>query len=148
MTGDMALVLGKQGLSALWRGFGWYAYAPASGPTNWTTSAALPVSGSVTASGMLAGPAPYDTAGAWVLLSDGRAATISAPGTASGAAPRWVPLPALPAHAAVLASGPDGAVDALTVSGAAVTVWRLALHATAWSSVQTITVPIQYGSSG
>jgi hypothetical protein len=150
MTGDMALVLGKSGLTAAWRGFGWYAYAPTSStaaPTNWTTSPALPVSGSVTASGMLAGSVPNDTVGAWVLLSDGRAATISAPGTTSGAAPRWVQLPALPAHTSVLASGPDGALDALAVSGATVTVWRLALHATAWSSVQAITAPIQYGSS-
>jgi hypothetical protein len=151
MTGDMDLVLGKSGLSALWRGFGWYAYAPASAtaaPTNLTTSPALPVPGSVIASGMLAGSVPNDTVGAWVLLSDGRAATISAPGTTSGAAPRWVQLPTLPAHTSVLASGPDGAVDALAVSGATVTVWRLALHATAWSQVQAITVPIQYGSSG
>lgn len=150
MTGSMALVLGKSGLTAAWRGFGWYAYAPPSStaaPTNWTTSPALPVSGSVTASGMLAGSVPNYTVGAWVLLSDGRAATISAPGTTSGAARRWVRLPMLPAHTSVLASGPGGALDAFAVSGATVTVWRLALHATAWSSVQAITAPIQYGSS-
>ena len=35
-------------------------------------------------------------------------------------------LPPVPAHTTVLAAGPDGAVDALAVSGATLTVWRLA----------------------
>ena len=50
----------------------------------------------------------------------------------------------------VLAPGPGGAVDALAVGGSQLdklTVWRLAGSATAWSSVQTINVPIQFGSS-
>jgi hypothetical protein len=47
----------------------------------------------------------------------------------------------------VLASGPDGAVDALVPSGATLTVWRLVSGAAAWSKVQAISVPIQYGSS-
>lgn len=148
LTGSMALVLGKSGLSALWRVFGWYAYAPLSGaaPTNWTTSPALPVSGAVAASGMLAGLVPNNLVGAWVLLSDGRAATISA-GPTGGAGPRWVQLPTPPAHTSALASGPDDAIDAFAVSGATVTVWRLASGSAAWSQVQTIAVPIQYGSS-
>ena len=111
LSGAVALVQGKSGLSALWRGSGWYAYTPPSAstpqpaPTNWTASAALPVSGTVTASGTL------PSGGAWVLLPGGRAATIAGPGQ------QWVLLPPAPAHTAVLASGPGGATDALAVSG-------------------------------
>ena len=142
----MALVQGKSGLSALWNGLGWYAYAPLAGPAapssaTWTASAPLPLSGTVTASGTLA------SGGAWVLLSGRRAATVSAPAAASGAKAQWAQLPAVPAGTSVLASGPGGATDALAVSGATVTVWRLAPKAAAWSRVEAISVPVQYGSS-
>jgi hypothetical protein len=163
MTGELKLVLGKSGLSALWPGSGWYAYTPASSPQGismkWTASPALPVTGSVVASGDLAEPGAPTVAGklagsgslngvgAWVLLSGGRAATISPPGPTSNAAPHWVTLPPVPAHTSVLASGPDGAVDALAVSGDTVTVWRLAAGATAWSKAQSMAVPVQLGSS-
>ena len=102
LTGGMALVRGKSGLSALWRGFGWYAYAPlfehaAARPDGLgqvrVAAAAWPA---ITASGTLR------PGGAWVLLSGGRAATISVratPGAAAvaaaaagaGAAPRCSP---------------------------------------------------------
>jgi hypothetical protein len=136
--GGVALVQSASGVSALWHG-GWYAYAPLSGsapaqPAGWTASGPLPVTGTVTASGSL------QAGGAWVLLSGGRAATIATAG-------RWVRLPAVPRGTAVLASGPAGAVDALAVSGSTVTVWRLATAATAWSAVEAISVPIQFGSS-
>jgi hypothetical protein len=132
LTGETALVLGKSGLSALWGG--------STASAAWSASAALPFSGTITASGTLAG------SGAWVLLSGGRAATISAP-AANGAAPQWLLLPPVPAHTRVLASGPGGATEALAVSGATLTVWQLAPNATVWSKVQTINVPIQYGSA-
>jgi hypothetical protein len=145
LTDGMALVQGESGLSALWSGIGWYAYAPLTGTTRpgmpeptaagWSESEPLPTSGAVIASGTLS------LGGAWVLLPGGRAATVSALG------PRWRLLPPVPAHTAVLASGPDGAADALSVSGATLTVWRLAKAAAVWSKVQTIRVPIQYGSS-
>ena len=77
-----------------------------------------------------------------MLLSGGRAATIGGPGQ------QWTLLPPVPAKTTVLAAGPDGATDALAVSGATLTVWRLAPEATAWSKVQAISVPIQVGSSG
>jgi hypothetical protein len=150
LTAGMVLVQGKSGLSALWRGFGWYAYAPLSGtpqpvPTDWSDSAPLPASGSVIASGTL------PLGGAWVLLPGGRAATVDLAGTAGGGAagggPRWTQLPTVPAHTSVLASGPSGAVDALAVSGDTLTVWRLARRATVWSKVEAIDVPIQIGSS-
>jgi hypothetical protein len=146
-TAGTALVEGKAGLAALWLGTGWTGYpgsAPASPPSAsgvLSTSAPLPASGSITAAGTL------PDAGAWVLLAGGRAATVSLPGTAGGT-PQWVPLPRVPAHTSVLASGPDGSVDALAVSGETLTVWRLAPKASAWSKVQAIGVPIQVGSSG
>jgi hypothetical protein len=154
LSGGMALVQGKAGLSAVWLTTGWYAYAPLSSPSTpapggtggagGAASGALPVSGGITASGTL----PFG--GAWVLLPGGRAATIAAvssSGAAATGAPQWLPLPPVPAHTAVLASGPDLATDALAGSGETLTVWRLAPKATAWSKVQTISVPVQVGSS-
>jgi hypothetical protein len=144
LTGAMALVRGKSGLSTLWRGvdFGWYAYAPpspASTPqpaqTNWSASAALPASGQVVASGTLA------LGGGWVLLSGGRAAVIGGPGQ------QWTLLPPVPAKTTVLAAGPDDATDALAVSGDTLTVWRLAPKATVWQKVAAVSVPVQAGSS-
>jgi hypothetical protein len=132
LTGDTALVEGKAGLTALVAG------ALQSAPASWSASAALPVSGPVTASGTLS------TGGAWVLLPGNRAATVS------GAGQQWVLLPPVPAHTTVLASGPAGAVDALTVSGpsgAVLTVWRLLPGGAVWSKVQAINVPVQIGSS-
>ena len=142
MSGGLALVQGKSGLSALWRGFGWYAYAPLStstpqpAPTDWSAPAALPASGQVIASGELA------LGGAWVLLPGGRAATIAGPGQ------QWTLLPPVPGKTTVLAAGPDGATDALAVSGTTLTVWRLAPKATVWQKAEAVSVPIQVGSSG
>jgi hypothetical protein len=140
LTAGTALVQGKAGLTALFGGFGWYAYAPLTGTgqpasAGWNASAALPVSGPVTASGTL------PLGGAWVLLPGGRAATIGGPGQ------QWTLLPPVPAQTTVLAAGPDGATDALAVSGTTLTVWRLAPRATVWSKVEAIGVPIQFGSS-
>ncbi len=141
LSGVMALVQGRSGLSALWRGAGWYAYAPLAGtpqpaPTNWSQSATLPTSGPVIASGTLA------AGGTWVLLPGGRAATIAGPGQ------QWTLLPPAPAKTTVLAAGPDGATDALAVSGTTLTVWRLAPEATVWQKTAAISVPVQVGSSG
>lgn len=143
MSGGLALVRGKSGLSALWRGFGWYAYAPLSSgsapqpaPTGWSAPAALPASGPVIASGMLA------PGGTWVLLAGGRAATIAGPGQ------QWTLLPPVPPDTTVLAAGPDGATDALAARGTTLTVWRLAPKATVWQKTEAISVPVQAGSSG
>lgn len=134
LTDGLALVAGKSGLTALWRGTG----TPAQGA--WAESAPLPASGAITASGTLA---PGE---AWVLLAGGRAATVNLTGATAGE-PQWQLLPAAPAHTSVLASGPGGAVDALAVSGSTLTVWRLVPKATVWTKVETISVPIQVGSS-
>jgi hypothetical protein len=148
LVSGMALMQGKAGLSALWRGFSSAVSvgpapptlppAPASPPTGWMASRALPVSGTISASGMLS------PAAAWVLLSGGRAATV---GLAAAGPARWLLLPAVPAHTSVLAAGPSGAVDALAVSGTTLTVWRLVPKAATWSKVQAISVPVQSGSS-
>jgi hypothetical protein len=84
---------------------------------------------------------------AWLLLSGGRAETVSGPGAA------WQELPTVPpgtmtlapAGTATLASGPGGGYDALAVSGSKLTVWRLTKAA--WVQAQLIKVPIEYGSS-
>ncbi|HVT68578.1 MAG TPA: hypothetical protein VHF26_12565 [Trebonia sp.] len=139
LSGGMALVRGKSGLSAVW---------PASGASGWTASGPLPLpaspQGGISASGTLAG------GGAWVLLPGGRAATVSVTGTSGAPArgtPQWLLLPPVPAHTTVLASGPGGDTDALAVTGDTLAVWRLAPGATVWSEVQTISVPVQVGSS-
>ncbi len=140
LDGDLALVLGKAGLTAF------YLNAPASGPLqsiSVSSSQPLPVSGTIKASGTLGTSTVTDPdgAGAWVLLSGGRAATIGGTGT------QWRQLPTVPAGTQTLASGPDETIDALAVSGTTLTVWQLAAGATAWAKSESIVMPIQYGSS-
>jgi hypothetical protein len=140
-----ALVRAKAGLTALWLG-GWFAYtplAPAALPSSadWSASAALPVTSAVIASGGLAAGTSTSADGAWVLLPGGQAATISGPQQ------QWLLLPPTPAHTSVLASGPGASIDALAVSGATLTVWQLDRGSTIWAKAQTMSVPIQLGSS-
>jgi hypothetical protein len=125
MLPGMALVASGSRLYAVWD--------TASG---WQASASL--AGSVQAAGSLGSD------GAWVLLPGRHAATIAGPGQP------WRSLPVVPDGTSVLAAGPSGSVDALAVSGSQLdklAVWRLAGSAAAWSTVQTIDVPIQFGSS-
>ncbi len=119
--GNVALLLAGDSLLAAW-----------STGTHWTVSAPV-AAGTLRASG-------FGTGGsAWLLLSDGRAETISGPGGS------WQALPAVPPDTATLAPGPGGGYDALAVSGSRLTVWRLTKGA--WAEVQLIKVPIEYGSS-
>ena len=83
-----------------------------------------------------------------VVLSGGRAVSVSGPGAA------WRSLPALPARAR---SAPDGGVtlaaapggfEALTARGGQLSVWALSSDGSAWSRSQVINVAIPYGSSG
>jgi hypothetical protein len=122
--GNVALLLAGDRLLAAW-----------SNGTRWTVSAPVAGvgSGSVRASGFGAGGS------AWLLVSGGRAETISGPGAA------WQALPTVPTGTATLAPGPGSVWDALAVSGSELTVWRLAKGA--WAQVQLIKVPIEYGSS-
>ncbi|HEX2743223.1 MAG TPA: hypothetical protein VHO07_02170 [Streptosporangiaceae bacterium] len=120
--GNVALLLAGHSLLAAW-----------STGTHWTVPAPVAV-GTLRAAG-------FGTGGsAWLLLSGGRAETISGPGGS------WQALPAVPPGTATLAPGPGGAYDALAVSGSKLTVWRLTKGA--WATVQLIKVPIEYGSSG
>jgi hypothetical protein len=119
--GNVALLLAGDSLLAAW-----------SNGTRWTVSAPVAV-GAVRASG-------FGTGGStWLLLSGGRAETVSGPGAA------WQALPTVPTGTATLAPGPGGGYDALAVSGSKLTVWRLTKGA--WAKVQLIKVPIEYGSS-
>jgi hypothetical protein len=119
--GDVALMAaGTDLLAAWWDG------------TRWTVSAPVAAGGGIAASGF--GPG----GSVWVLLGGGRVETIAGPGAS------WGVLPGVPRGTATLAPG-GGGYDALAVSGAVLTVWRLA--GAAWAKVQVITVPIEYGSS-
>lgn len=108
------------------------------GGTHWTLSAPLRLSSATIPS------SAFGVGGAMsVILGGGRAAAISGPGSS------WRSLPALPAGTATLAFGPAGGLDALTVtSGVKLTDWRLAPASSIWAKTGTISVPVQYGSSG
>jgi hypothetical protein len=134
-----ALVQAADGLTALWADDALHSSGASSAA--WTASAALPVTNPVTASGGLAGATATSSGGTWVLLPGGQAATISGPGQ------QWLLLPPTPAHTTVLASGPGTSLDALAVSGSKLTVWQLDHGATVWAKAQTISVPLQLGSS-
>jgi hypothetical protein len=126
LAGDQALLRNASGLRALWDRQG----------KGWTASAPLPVTRTPSSSGWLA------SAGAWVLLPGGTAVVITGPGAS------WRTLPRVPARTSVLASGPGGAIDALASSGSDLTVWRLGPSASSWTRAQSVSVPVQYGSSG
>jgi hypothetical protein len=128
-TGDVALLQAGTGsaasLIAAWTSDG----------VHWTTSSPIGAgAGQVTASGT--GPG----AAAWVLFADGRAYAISGPCTT------WPLLPPPPPGTATLAAGPGSAFEALAAAGGTLTVYRLS-SAGAWDKLQTLAVPIQYGSS-
>jgi hypothetical protein len=131
--GTVALLAGNGLFAAWWTG------------TRWTVSDPLGAgqltAGSVRAAGF--GPG----GSAWLMLGGGRAETIGGPGAS------WAVLPSVPAGTATLAPpgpGPGsaaaaGSYDALAVAGSRLTVWRLGRAA--WTKVQLINVPVQYGSS-
>ena len=78
---------------------------------------------------------------AGVVLGGNRGETISGPGS-------WRPLPALPGGQRVTLALPGGGVtEALAANAGALTVWRLAGDPGTWVKAESITVPIQYGSS-
>lgn len=119
--------------------------------TSWSLSqpyqagSARPLSAAFGSSTSGAGSAGRGSLG--VLLSGGRAASVSGPG-----AP-WRSLPALPPGAS---SGPDGGAtlgavpggfEALTARGRQLSVWALSSGSSAWDRSQVINVAIPYGSS-
>jgi hypothetical protein len=107
------------------------------GGAHWALSQPLPLHGAKLTSASFG---PGGTAA--IVLTGNHAATIT------GTAGTWRPLPVLPAGTATLAPGPAGGWDALAVHRTKLTIWLLAPGARAWATTQTITVPIQFGSSG
>jgi hypothetical protein len=84
-----------------------------------------------------------------VVLSGGRAVSVSGPGAA------WRSLPALPGRAssvpgggATLAGAPGGGFEALSARGSQLSVWALSPGGSGWRRSQVINVAIPYGSSG
>jgi hypothetical protein len=133
-AGNVALLLAGPDLFAAWT---------SDGGAHWTVSPPLAVG----AAGVYS--AAFGSGGAvGVLLSSGKTATVGGPGSS------WRSLPAAPPDTAVLAFPPAAApaakaaqVEALAAKGTKLTVWQLDPSAGTWASVQTITVPVQYGSS-
>jgi hypothetical protein len=77
-----------------------------------------------------------------VTTTAGRAEIIDGPGGT------WRPTPALPSGETVIVALPaDGRVDALAATGGTLAVWQLTRTGLAWTKIQLIKVPIQYGSS-
>jgi hypothetical protein len=102
--------------------------------TNWTTSPPVATGGHAVAAASLG---PGQTAA--VITADSRGALL--------ARGKWQLLPALPPATVALVPGADG-TDALAVERATLTVWHLASGQGSWIRAQTLSVPIQYGSSG
>jgi hypothetical protein len=103
--------------------------------TSWTTSPPLATGGHAVAATSLG---PGETAA--VITAGGHGALLS-----QG---HWQLLPALPPGTVALAPSADGTTDALAVHRATLTVWHLASQQGSWTRAQTLSVPIQYGSSG
>jgi hypothetical protein len=70
-----------------------------------------------------------------------RAAIIAGPGTA------WRQLSNMPQGTQTIAVGTDGHLEALAVNDTKLIVWQLGMGKLSWSKVQSITVPIVFGSS-
>ena len=134
-AGNVALLLAGPDLFAAWT---------SDGGARWTVSPPLPTGAAGVSS------AAFGSGGAvGLLLSSGKTATADGPGSP------WQSLPTAPPDTALLAFIPSaahaakaGQVEALAAKGTRLTVWQLDAPAGTWTSVQTIIVPIQYGSSG
>ncbi len=103
---------------------------------HWALSPPLKLNGAQVAS------ASFGPGGAAAILTSGnRGQAIAGPGAV------WRSLPPLPPGTATLVPDTGGGFDALAVHATKLVVWHLAAGSAAWSTAQTITVPIQYGSS-
>jgi hypothetical protein len=83
-----------------------------------------------------------------LVLPGSPAASAASGATIGWLAAGWRSLPSLPGGTATLAAGPGGQPQALAVSGVAFTAWQLAGGSSRWTPMQTIHVPVPYGSSG
>ncbi len=107
------------------------------GGSHWALSPPLRLNGAQLTSASFG---PGDAAA--IVTNGNRGQAITGPGAA------WRSLPPLPPGTATLAPDPGGGFDALAVHSTKLTVWHLAARSPAWDTTQTITVPIQFGSSG
>jgi hypothetical protein len=104
--------------------------------TTWTTSPPLRLHGTAPAS------ASFGPGGTIGVITASGAGDLITSGDGS-----WHALPALPARTTTLALQPGGAVEALAVRAAELTIWGLPSGSSTWTADQVINVPIQYGSS-
>ncbi len=123
------------------------AWSGPTGTNGWTVSPVLRVSiASLVSQSLWPG-------GAGLVLAGSRGETIAGPGAG------WHQLAALPARTATLALGPAGQLEALAGHGGTLTTWQLGSGSgvtpadagsgpASWNALQTIKVPIPYGSSG
>jgi hypothetical protein len=104
----------------------------------WTTSAPLSIGRATVRT------SAFGASGAvGVVLSDDHGQVLTGP---EGS---WRETPPLPAGRAVTIALPSGGqVEALAAAGGILAVWQLDSDGTHWAKVQTVKVPIQYGSSG
>jgi hypothetical protein len=104
---------------------------------DWTVSPALSLRGAQPQS------VSFGAGGAMAIaLTGDRAESLAGIGAS------WQQLPALPAARAItLALPASGTTEALAADGGTLTVWRHTTGSAGWVKAQTITVPIQYGSS-
>ena len=109
----------------------------------WTVSAALPLRGATVRTSAFSASGSVG-----VLLSDGKGATV----LSAGAGRTWQDMPTLPSvpgeRSATFAFPAGQQPELLTASAGTMTAWQLATSGRAWSRIQTVKVPIQYGSSG
>jgi hypothetical protein len=107
------------------------------GGAHWALSPPLPLHGARLTSAS-SGPGRSVA----IVLTGNHALAITGPtGT-------WQPLPALPPGTATLAPEPAGGWDALAIHSTRLTVSQLRPGHTAWAATQTISVFVQFGSSG
>jgi hypothetical protein len=104
----------------------------------WTVSAGLPLDGASLLSTGVTG------AGAFVVSTRRGSAAPSASTVGPTESP-WKSLPPLPSGTTSVTAGPGGSYDALVPVQSTLSVYGLGTSG--WSRVQTLRVPVQYGSS-
>jgi hypothetical protein len=87
----------------------------------------------------------FGSGGALVVETRSAAGALQAATTGADGATSWHVLPRLPVDTETVSIGSGGRFDALSADLSQLTDWRL--DAGAWTKIQVLTVPIEYGSS-